>query len=283
MLPRTSARLKERIENRPPATSQIVTKAASRPQKKKKSKGQAAVNVSPDTHSTKKSQPATYARVKGRKGKLRNMTEMPMDVLFEIFGRLEPVDLLHLSRATKSLRSILIAPNANFLWKMVYFHALSILSLSLSLSTDHHRLIRIYIVLHLVVPKRSTCDIIRTFSTVEIVMFVDFYMWCRRHKWLSDLSFVLPPTVLFFTTRPLYGSAGHVYQNSMIFFLQLYVLEKSHINSTLQLDTVGRHQVKNKQHPQNKGSRLVCYCFHHSNRYVHQMEPLMHLTYNYNR
>ena len=47
------------------------------------------------------------------------MTKMPMDILFEIFARLEPIDLLHLSRAAKDLRNILIAPDVNFLWEMV--------------------------------------------------------------------------------------------------------------------------------------------------------------------
>ena len=47
------------------------------------------------------------------------MTAMPIDVLFEIFSQLEPVDLLHLSRATKDLRKILIASGANFVWEMV--------------------------------------------------------------------------------------------------------------------------------------------------------------------
>jgi hypothetical protein len=56
----------------------------------------------------------TYARVKGRKGKLKNMTELPIDIWFEVFAQLEPLDLLHLSRATKDLRNMLVAPSANY-------------------------------------------------------------------------------------------------------------------------------------------------------------------------
>jgi hypothetical protein len=65
--------------------------------------------------------------------KLVSMTEMPIDILFEMFAQLELVDL-HLSRASKDLRNILITSNANFLWKLVYLYA-SILSLP-SLSTQ---------------------------------------------------------------------------------------------------------------------------------------------------
>ena len=90
--------------------------STSRPQKKHKSKVAISV-VAPRTEM----QPANDARVKSRKGKLRNMTEMPIDILFEIFGKLEPIDLLHLSRANKDLRAILIASAANFLWEMVCF------------------------------------------------------------------------------------------------------------------------------------------------------------------
>ena len=115
-MPRTSARLKEKIENRPPAhhpcntTTQTVAKAStSRPQKKQKRKAAVHGTVSD----------STQPKIKGKKGKLRNMTKMPIDILFEVFGQLEPVDLLHLSRATKELRAILITSNATFLWKRV--------------------------------------------------------------------------------------------------------------------------------------------------------------------
>ena len=122
-MPRTSARLKEKIENRPPAhhscntTTQTVAKAStSRPQKKKK--GKAAVDGTPNTV-LDSTQPVNYAKIKGKKGKLKDMTKMPIDILFEVFSQLEPVDLLHLSRATKELRAMLITSNATFLWKRV--------------------------------------------------------------------------------------------------------------------------------------------------------------------
>lgn len=35
--------------------------------------------------------------VKGRRGRLESITEIPLDALYEIFRHLEPIDLLHLS------------------------------------------------------------------------------------------------------------------------------------------------------------------------------------------
>ncbi len=66
-----------------------------------------------------------YKRVKGKRGHLKMMTEMPVDILLEIFCRLEPIDLLHLSRASKSLHSLLLATNIVYIWKMVTWFLLS--------------------------------------------------------------------------------------------------------------------------------------------------------------
>ncbi|KAJ6520313.1 hypothetical protein C8R45DRAFT_954725 [Mycena sanguinolenta] len=57
-----------------------------------------------------------------KRGKLRFMTEVPLDVLFEIFGKLLPVDLLNLSCATKALRDILLRKSAAFVWKQAFLN-----------------------------------------------------------------------------------------------------------------------------------------------------------------
>ncbi|KAF8881929.1 hypothetical protein CPB84DRAFT_1791318 [Gymnopilus junonius] len=54
---------------------------------------------------------------RGKRGILKRMVEMPLDLLFEIFGRLEPVDLLHLARTTKDLRALLMNRSASSIWK----------------------------------------------------------------------------------------------------------------------------------------------------------------------
>lgn len=57
---------------------------------------------------------------KTRGGKLRDLPGMPLDILFEIFGHLLPRDVLHLSRATKSLRNILMRRSAVSIWKNAF-------------------------------------------------------------------------------------------------------------------------------------------------------------------
>ncbi|RXW22245.1 hypothetical protein EST38_g3619 [Candolleomyces aberdarensis] len=47
---------------------------------------------------------------------LKYMREMPLDVLLEIFSHLEPADLIHLSRTTKALRSIMMVRSSRSIW-----------------------------------------------------------------------------------------------------------------------------------------------------------------------
>lgn len=61
-----------------------------------------------------------FRKIKGRRGKLKVMTELPFDILLEIFGYLEPLDLLNISRATKELRAFITGENTTVLWKQVY-------------------------------------------------------------------------------------------------------------------------------------------------------------------
>ncbi|KAL0577111.1 hypothetical protein V5O48_004864 [Marasmius crinis-equi] len=56
-------------------------------------------------------------KVARRGGALRYIKEMPLDVLFEIFGYLEPFDLLRLSRTSKDLRRALISRSSKSVWK----------------------------------------------------------------------------------------------------------------------------------------------------------------------
>ncbi|KAF9448011.1 hypothetical protein P691DRAFT_801422 [Macrolepiota fuliginosa MF-IS2] len=55
-------------------------------------------------------------RVKGRRGHLKQMTEMPLDTLHDIFRNLEPIDLLHLSWASRSLHGIVMEKAARYIW-----------------------------------------------------------------------------------------------------------------------------------------------------------------------
>lgn len=54
-----------------------------------------------------------------KNGRLEEITEMPMDVLYEIFGYLEPLDVLHLSWSSKALRLIVMGKSAKYVWENV--------------------------------------------------------------------------------------------------------------------------------------------------------------------
>ncbi|KAF9534656.1 hypothetical protein CPB83DRAFT_842691 [Crepidotus variabilis] len=60
---------------------------------------------------------APSKKLRGKRGILKDLVEMPMDILFEIFNQLEPVDLLHLSRTTKAFRNILMSKASASVWK----------------------------------------------------------------------------------------------------------------------------------------------------------------------
>jgi hypothetical protein len=80
---------------------------------------------------------ATGKKTRGRRGFLKELVNMPLDVLFEvctfagyslytpfsnpvasqIFGHLNPADILHLARTTKELRVILMDRSAQWIWQ----------------------------------------------------------------------------------------------------------------------------------------------------------------------
>lgn len=47
------------------------------------------------------------------------LKDVPLDILIEIFRLLEPIDLLYLSRVSKSLHDLLSSNDMIFLWKLV--------------------------------------------------------------------------------------------------------------------------------------------------------------------
>ena len=63
---------------------------------------------------------ADRGRIRGRRGHLKLMTEIPFDILYEIFGHLDPIDLLHLSWSTRTLNSIVMSRSGRILWINVH-------------------------------------------------------------------------------------------------------------------------------------------------------------------
>ncbi|CDO73568.1 hypothetical protein BN946_scf185014.g38 [Trametes cinnabarina] len=54
---------------------------------------------------------------RGRRRLLSKLVDMPLDILFEIFGHMHPHDLLHLARTTKALRNVLMRRSAITVWR----------------------------------------------------------------------------------------------------------------------------------------------------------------------
>ncbi|KAI0779425.1 hypothetical protein C8Q74DRAFT_689905 [Fomes fomentarius] len=55
--------------------------------------------------------------VRGRRGGLKDMLDMPLDILFEIFSLMHPRDLLNLARTSKPLRALLMNRQSAPFWK----------------------------------------------------------------------------------------------------------------------------------------------------------------------
>ncbi|KAI0355612.1 hypothetical protein OH77DRAFT_1454044 [Trametes cingulata] len=55
--------------------------------------------------------------IRGRRGGLKDMPNMPLDILIEIFSCMHPRDLLNLARTSKDFRSFLMSRNAAPFWK----------------------------------------------------------------------------------------------------------------------------------------------------------------------
>ncbi|KDR81903.1 hypothetical protein GALMADRAFT_240195 [Galerina marginata CBS 339.88] len=69
----------------------------------------------PCTATTK--QQTAPKKIRGRRGFLKGLLDMPLDILFETFGRLEPLDLLRVSRTSKTLRKILMSRTSITIWR----------------------------------------------------------------------------------------------------------------------------------------------------------------------
>ncbi|OBZ71446.1 hypothetical protein A0H81_08517 [Grifola frondosa] len=55
--------------------------------------------------------------IRCRRGGLKDIANMPLDIVFEIFMYLDPSDLLHLARTSKDLRTILMNRSSEYVWK----------------------------------------------------------------------------------------------------------------------------------------------------------------------
>ncbi|TDL24613.1 hypothetical protein BD410DRAFT_838126 [Rickenella mellea] len=57
------------------------------------------------------------APVKRRKGRLSLLPTLALDILLEVFARLQPLDVLHIMWTSQRFRNLLVAPSSAFIWK----------------------------------------------------------------------------------------------------------------------------------------------------------------------
>ncbi|KAL4252492.1 hypothetical protein ABKN59_002773 [Abortiporus biennis] len=55
--------------------------------------------------------------LRGRRGSLKDLPKMPLDILFELFGYMHPMDLLNLARTTREFRALLMSRSSSSFWK----------------------------------------------------------------------------------------------------------------------------------------------------------------------
>ncbi|KAG5647190.1 hypothetical protein DXG03_001149 [Asterophora parasitica] len=81
------------------------------PQKRRRANG-------PDAYPLARSSDSVASKqLRGRKGRLARLPDLPLDVLFEIFGHLRPFDLLRLARCWKKMRAFLMSRNSRWVWR----------------------------------------------------------------------------------------------------------------------------------------------------------------------
>lgn len=83
----------------------FVSESTRRPTKKRKS----------DTPSA--NGPATKRARTAKKGRLSGLLDISLDIVFEIFGNLHPLDLLRISRISKEFRNLLMHKSSRHIWK----------------------------------------------------------------------------------------------------------------------------------------------------------------------
>ncbi|KAI0820028.1 hypothetical protein BC628DRAFT_1498125 [Trametes gibbosa] len=78
-----------------------------------------ASQVAASTEHSPKPEPSGTARraLRGRRGGLKDMPNMPLDILIEIFSCMHPRDLLNLARTSKDFRTFLMSRNSAPFWK----------------------------------------------------------------------------------------------------------------------------------------------------------------------
>ncbi|KAK7440974.1 hypothetical protein VKT23_016751 [Stygiomarasmius scandens] len=126
---RRSARLQERIKDVPVSAHNIIsTTTTTKRQSRKHIKLTTESIKAASDNSEEREGISSNTEDFGLSGRFRKprirlgllqklMTEMPLEIIYEIFVCLEPLDLLRLSRCSRDLRNMLISPPSKHIWR----------------------------------------------------------------------------------------------------------------------------------------------------------------------
>ncbi|RDB19998.1 hypothetical protein Hypma_012988 [Hypsizygus marmoreus] len=103
---RRSTRIKTRVGNGAGKAS-----VSTKPKPSKRRRTTKAVPVEPVEA------PVPVQQTAGLRGKLKQLTEIPLELLFEVFSHLNPGDLLHLTWSCTTLREMIMRKSSAYLWK----------------------------------------------------------------------------------------------------------------------------------------------------------------------
>ncbi|KAG7085444.1 hypothetical protein E1B28_003005 [Marasmius oreades] len=192
MAPRTSSRIQKKHadSNKPTVESdesdaEDVQVQSVRKAKKVKTVAQpASTNANPDI----------FRRTRGKRGLLERLAkEAPLDILIEIFKRMEPRDILQLARTSKDLRDFLMKRSSAFIWREARENITDLPPLPIDLNEPQYASLLFDNHCHACL--RSPCDNVlweyrvRCHKTCLSKLFLDHYQLCSLHPYLLYFEF----------------------------------------------------------------------------------------------
>ncbi|KDQ62846.1 hypothetical protein JAAARDRAFT_202398 [Jaapia argillacea MUCL 33604] len=122
------------------------------------------------------------------KGKLALLPTLPLDILFEIFSHLLPIDILHLSRTTKALRRVLLHRSSTSIWRAALSNVEDLPECPEDLSEPQYANLAFS-------PHCHNC-LTNNIRNVDWRLRVRYCLRCSKTCLVSDENFELPKTVV---------------------------------------------------------------------------------------
>ncbi|RDB24007.1 hypothetical protein Hypma_008639 [Hypsizygus marmoreus] len=102
--------------------SNVREEIQSRPRSMERKRGLVELSSGKDPRAAKRRKAGNHVapqpgkKLRWMRGRLQLFAEFPLDILYEIFSHLQPIDLLRLTRSSKPLRGVLMQRSARTVW-----------------------------------------------------------------------------------------------------------------------------------------------------------------------